>query len=171
MDNQKIRDRFERCAAALRLRPGVGRKTALTRVRLRDGLHCEIEEGQWRFTAGLSKKAGGDGCGPDSGVLGRGALGSCLAIGYGMWAAKFGVELSELEVEIHADFDAAGFYGVADVPAGYLGVRYVVTVTSDASRDDILSVLDVAEAHSPYLDVFSREQDLRREVRISPATR
>jgi len=35
---------------------------------------------------------------PTPGVLGRAALGSCLAIGYMMYAAKTGVPLAGLEV-------------------------------------------------------------------------
>jgi hypothetical protein len=74
--------------------------TAVTRVRLVDGLACEIEEGAWKLVADMSPKSGGEGKGPNPGILGRGALGSCLAIGYAMWAARLGVPLTSLEVEV-----------------------------------------------------------------------
>jgi hypothetical protein len=69
-------------------------------------------------------------------------------------------------VDVHADADARGLYGVADVPAGYTNVRYVVSLTSPAPHEDILRVLDTAEAHSPYMDVFRREQALQRIVHL-----
>ena len=38
-------------------------------------------------------------------MLGRGALGSCLAMGYMMWAAKLGVPIAGLEVEVQGEMD------------------------------------------------------------------
>jgi uncharacterized OsmC-like protein len=116
----------------------------------------------------MPEQAGGGGSAPTPGVLGRAALGSCLAIAYMMYAAKLGVPIAGLEVEIQADYDDGALFGVAAVPAGYSEVRYVVTVESDAPEADILRVLDESDAHDPYLDVFRRAQPCRREVRISP---
>ncbi len=163
---EKIRTAFERSAKALSLRPGIGQGTAVTRVRLREGLTCDIEDGAWKLTADMGEKAGGNNAGPDPGIFGRAALGSCLTIGYAMWAAKLGVPLSALEVEIQADYDTRGMYGVGDVEPGYKEVRYVVTVASDAPEADVLRMLDEADAHSPYFDVFSRPLELRRDARV-----
>ena len=77
---------FERNAKALSLRPTLGIGTATTTVRVRDGLTCEIEDGPWKLTADMGEKQGGGNQGPNPGVLGRGALGSCLAMSYVMWA-------------------------------------------------------------------------------------
>ena len=87
-------------------------------------------------------------------------------MGYMMYAAKMDVPFNGLEVEIQVDYDDGALFGVTDVPAGYSEVRYVVSVDSDAPEADILRVLDAAEAHSPYLDIFSRAQRCRRDVRI-----
>jgi uncharacterized OsmC-like protein len=119
----------------------------------------------------MSAKSGGDGRAPDPGVYGRTALGSCLAIGYILWAAKLGVTLSRLEVEVQADYDSGGYHGVADGPPGYSQVRYIVTVESDAAEADVLNVLDQGDAHSPYRDVFTRALDVRREVRLAAPKR
>ena len=43
-DLARIRAAFERIAHALMLRPVIGQKTFVTKVRVRDGLTCEIEE-------------------------------------------------------------------------------------------------------------------------------
>ena len=170
MENQaKIRTAFERSTKALTLRPSIGQRTAVTSVRLRGGLTCEIEEGRWKLTADMAEKFGGSDAGPNPGVLGRAALGSCLAIGYAMWAAKLNVPLSALEVEVQVDYDSRGSHGVGDVSPGYAEIRYVVTVESSAPEADILRVLDEADAHSDYHHVFSRTQRLRREVRVVTA--
>lgn len=164
--DDKIKTAFERNAKALGLRPTLGQGTAATKVRVVDGLTCEIEEGSWRLVADMGERSGGNNAGPNPGVLGRAALGSCLAMSYAMWAAHRGVPLQGIEVEIQADYDARGHYGVADVPAGYVEVRYLVTIESDAPEPEIVSLLDEADAHTSYLDVFARPQPMRREVRV-----
>lgn len=165
-DVEKIRSAFERNARAVKLRPYIGQKTAVTKARMREGLTCDIEDGAWRLTVGMSEKSGGDKAGPDPGVLGRGALASCLAVCYVQWAAKLGVPITDVAVEVQADYDMRGEYGVADVPAGYSEIRCIVSIESPAPEHEVLQVLDMAEAHSSYVEVFSQPQILKREVRI-----
>ena len=164
-----LKTAFERTAKALKLRPSLGRDTGITKARIREGLTCDIEAGPWRFVADMPKQVGGAETGPTPGVYGRAALGSCLAIGYMLHAAKLGVPIRALEVEIQADFDDGALFGVSDSPPGYLEVRYVVTVESSAPEADVLQVLDEGDARSPYLDVFSRAQKCTRIVRITGA--
>jgi uncharacterized OsmC-like protein len=162
----RIRTAFERNQKALSLKPAIGRGTAVTRVRVKEGLTCEAEDGPWKLTVDMSPKHGGDSTGPNPGVLGRAALGSCLAMSYARWAAVLGVSLSRLEVEIQADYDARGEYGIDDVRPGYQEVRYVVRIESDAPGEEIQRVVDACEAHTPYLDVFRHPQQVRRIVQI-----
>lgn len=165
-DIDKIKTAFERNAKALTLRPAIGQGTAVTKVRVREGLTCEIEEGPWTLVADMGEKHGGNNAGPNPGVFGRAAFGSCLVMGYVRWAAKLGVPLSNIEVEVETDYDARGEFGIADVPADYTEIRYTVSIESPAPKEHILRVLDTADAHSSYYDVFRRPQKLRREVKI-----
>lgn len=162
-----IRRAFDRSARALEVRPNMGHHTARSKVTVLDGARCEIEEGRWKLVSDLSEKAGGTGAGPDPGVFGRAAFGSCLAMAYVMWAAQRDIKLDRLEVEVEADFDAGAQYGTSQAPAGYTQVRYHVTVESNASQDEITRLLDEAETHCPYLDVFGRAQDLQRSVAVT----
>ena len=164
---EQIKDTFERGARAMELRPSVGQGTARTRVTLREGLTCDVQDGNWTHVVDMSTKSGGDARGPDPGVYGRTALGSCLTIGYVLWAAKRGITFRHLEVEVQADYDSGGYHGVGKETPGYRQMRYIVTAESDAPEADVLKVLDEADAHSPYLDNFTRAVDVRREVRIA----
>jgi len=167
MDDAKIREALERNIRAVAARQSIGRGTAITKVRLGAGLTCEVEDGPWRLQVGMHEKYGGSNSGPNPGVVGRAAFGSCLAIGYAMWAARLGVAIDGIEVEVQADYDVRGELGVSDdVPPGYGEVRYLVTVESGASEADIGRVLDTADGHSSWRDVFARAIPLRREVRI-----
>jgi SAM-dependent methyltransferase len=166
-DTEQIKRCFERNARAVHLRPSIGQLTSSTRVRLRDGLECEVEQGSERLLVGMPASSGGTGKGFDPGMLGRGALGSCLAIGYAQHAALLGVPIDNIEIEVQADFDARGVYGVSqEVPPGYTHVRCMVRVESTAPEADIRRVIEAAEAQSIYMDIFRRSIPPARELKI-----
>ena len=168
MDHEKIAATLERNVKAVSLRPSVGQGTAVTKVVLRDGLACEVKEGPWTLVAGMTEKYGGTNDGPNPGVYGRAALGSCLAIGYAMWAARLGVPIDALEVEVHADYDVRGELGVSDdVRPGYTEVRYVVTVSSRASAEAINQWLDTADRYSSWRDNIANAVPLMCDRRIN----
>jgi uncharacterized OsmC-like protein len=170
-ESEKIKQAFERSAKALSLKPSLGNGTGVSKTKVKKGLTCEIQEGNWKFLADMPASVGGNAEAPTPGVYGRAALGSCLAIGYMMRAAKWGITVEALEVEVQADYDDGALFGVSDKDPGYLEVRYIVTIETDAPEEDILKWLDEADEHSPYLDVFSRGQTCKREVHInSPKT-
>ena len=162
-DQMAIQKATERSLQILALKPSRGHLSCATRARLVDGLRCEIEEGPWKLAADMPAKMGGDETAPTPGVLGRAALASCLAIGIASWAARLGVPIDAIEVEVQADFDARGELGVGNgIPPGYTEVRYAVSMESQAPGYLLDEVLDLAERHSPYLDVFGRAIPLRR---------
>lgn len=164
---EKIRSGFHRVASALANRPDFGHGTGISKTSIKDGLTCEIQEGNWKLIADMPGQAGGNGAGPTPGVYGRAALGSCLAIGYMMRAATMDIPVTSLQVEVQADYDDGALFGTAPgIPPGYLEIRYTVTIDSEASEEKIMEMLDEADRHSPYLDVFRRAQDCRREVKI-----
>jgi len=163
---QKIRDSYERTVKVLSLKPSLGMGTGISKARITAGLTCEITEGNCKFIADMPQSAGGNATAPTPGVYGRAALGSCLAIGYMMHASKMNILIDTLEVEIQADYNDGALFGTADMPPGYLEVRYTISIESDATEDEILQMLDEADRHSPYLDVFSRGQKCVRVVNI-----
>jgi uncharacterized OsmC-like protein len=171
LTSERIAVALGRNKKAVTLRPKMGQGTAVTRVRVRDDLTCEVEDGRWKLTVGMSEKSGGAGAGPDPGVCGRSALGTCVALSYVMWASEAGVPIERLEVEVHADYDVRGEYGLDEgVPAVYEQLRYVVTVSSPAPEADVLRVLDQADAHSSWLQMILRPVDATREVRFTQVT-
>jgi uncharacterized OsmC-like protein len=168
MTNQgTIREIVERNIELLALKPTKACLTRATKARLASGLRCEIEEGPWKFSADMPAKVGGDDTAPTPGALGRGALASCLTIGIAIWAARLGVPIDAVEVEVQADFDARGELGMGRIPPGYTEVRYLVSIDSPASRQELDELLALAERHSPYLDVFGRAMALRRVLHVN----
>jgi uncharacterized OsmC-like protein len=156
-DPGTIRQIAERNIQLLAIRPDRGFLACTARARLVDGLRCEVAEGPWNLAADMPTKLGGGETAPTPGVLGRAALASCLVIGIATWSARLGIPIDALEVEVHAEFDARGELGAGDgVPAGYTSVRYEIAIESPAPAEEVARLLDLAERHSPYLDVFGR---------------
>jgi len=168
MKQEQIKSSFERVAEHLALNPERGCNTLVSTTRITNGLSCQTEEGKWQLNADLPSKAGGSDSGPTPGVLGRAALGSCMAMGYMLWASKLEVPIESLEVEIQADSDDGVLFGVSDAPPGYTEVRYCVRVQSGASEEEIFKVLDAGDKHGPYLDIFTRAVPCKRQVEILP---
>ena len=170
MSNHRIRIAYQRNHRALALRPGKGLGTARTTIRLRDGLRCEVEDGPWRLDVDMGESAGGAGGAPTPGVLGRAALGSCLAVCYAQMAAVEGVELEDVAIDVEADYDARGETGFPEVSAGYSEVRLSVTLTSLAPREDIDRIVALAEANSSFLEVFREPQRVVRQLEVRRPT-
>jgi len=162
-----MKEAFERSKRAVAARPSIGLSTATSSTRIVDGYTCEIEEGRWKLTADLHPKSGGNGKGPDSGVLVRAAFGSCCAITYVQWAAVMGIQLSSVEVVVEVDYNHAGYYDVADVPPGPLEVRYKVKIESDAPESEIIALLNKADRHSPLHDLFARPMRTVRTLELN----
>src|SRR5574341_2378482 len=152
-----VKTLMERNQKAIRLRPSVGQGTATTTVRIRSGLTADIEDGAWKLVADESAGEGGAGLGPDPGVFTRAGLGSCLAIGYMMWAQYFEVPLDRVEVTVEADYDARGMYDVdASIPPGLGSVRYSARISSPAPEQRVRELLEYADKHSSVLDIIQR---------------
>ena len=165
--NATIKAALERNVTLIGARPSIGQGTAVTKVTLNPGLACEVEDGPWRFSVGMTEKYGGQNNAPNPGVYGRAALGACLAIGYGMWAARLEIPVRALTVEVRARYDVRGELAVDDtIRPGYADMVYVVTVDTDASEADVHRLLDTADRHSSWLDDLRNPVPVSREVHI-----
>jgi len=170
--NRDIKGAIERNQKALRLRPSIGRGTATTTVRVRSGLTCDIEDGQWKLVADESPGDGGGGLGPDPGVFTRAGLGSCLAIGYMMWAAVKGIRLDSVEVVVEADYDAVGMFDIDEsVPPGWGAVRFTTKINSLAPAQQLRELVEHADRHSSVLDIIRRAVPVTGSLQIAEAVR
>lgn len=164
-----IAEALERLEATVRRRPGFGAGTASAVTVLADGLQCSTEDGPWTVTADLPTALGGTGSAPSPSVLLRAAFGSCMAMSYRLRAARRGVDLGAIRVTVESDSALAGMLdGDADVPAGFIELRYHVEVTSTAARREIIGVIDEGDRLSPLLDTLTRTTTPHRTVTIVP---
>lgn len=164
----RIRDAVGRVSSIVERRPQTGRGTTRSTTTLISGLACVSEEGEWRLDSDVPEALGGQGSAPTSGVYGRAALGSCLAVSYKLRAETLGIEVTSVRVDIDADWDMAGMLFLESAsPAGFTEVRYHVQIESPAPEADVRRVVDEADALCPFLDVYSRANVMERTLTIS----
>jgi uncharacterized OsmC-like protein len=166
----EIKAIIERKKRLVSRRPSAGRGTATTVVKVRSGTTCDIEDGGWKLVADQGAGDGGSGLGPDPGVYGRAALGSCLAMGYAQWADYMDIPIGSISVTVEADYDAAGQIGIDDsVAPGWEAMRYRVEISSPAPEAKVREMVQYADRLSPLLDDFRRALSVSGEVDITSA--
>ncbi|MFH5833050.1 OsmC family protein [Halalkalibaculum sp. DA3122] len=165
-DQKTIKEAFERNQKAVKLRPSKARSSVVTRVRLFDGTTCEVEHKHWKFKVDIGKTEGGNDAGPGPGILERGALGSCLAIGYSQRAAVLEIPIDKIEVDVESELDARGMLYIDDRPPGFRSLRYKVYIESPAPEEEIMQLIEDTDRHSPVLDDFKRALPVERHVTI-----
>jgi uncharacterized OsmC-like protein len=152
MSDDRLAAIYQRTVRVLRARPSAAQSARTAVARLDQGLSCEIETGEHRLRADLPAVEGGTGTGPGPGELMRSALAACLAIGYRLWAARLGVPVIAIEVEMTCELDARGQLGMGDeIPAGWHRIDYTVALTSDAPEPQLLQMVEHADRFSPML--------------------
>jgi uncharacterized OsmC-like protein len=168
MTSRGFKTAIERNQKALRLRPSIGKGTATTTARVRNGsTTCDLEDGRWKLVADESEGDGGAGLGPDPGVFGRAALASCLALGYVMWADYFGIPVDDVEVVVEADYDASGLLGVDDsIPPRWSAMRYAARIASSAPEAKVREMVEYADRHSSLLYAFKDAIPVSGEVEV-----
>jgi uncharacterized OsmC-like protein len=152
MSPDQIKELYDRLASVLARRPAFARMDGHARVVNQAGLACAVEVDRHLLRADQGAAEGGGGSAPDPDQLMRASLGASVAIGCRIWAARLGIPIDAIELELATDADARGPLGVpADVPIGWSHVRLDAKITSPAPDDAVLRVFETAVRLSPML--------------------
>jgi len=131
--------------------------------RIGEGLSCKIETGKALVAAGLHPATGGDGRAACSGDMLLEALVACAGVTLNAVATALGIELRDASLQAEGDLDFRGTLGVAkEVPVGFQNIRLQFTLDTDASDEQLATLLRLTErycvvyqtlAHPPALAV------------------
>ena len=110
---------------------------------------------------------GGTDTGPTPVELVLAALGTCQEIVYATYARVLGIPIDGVEVTAEGRVDLRGFFGVADVPAGFQDVSFTVDITSPATPEDVARLVEAVNAHCPVLDILQQPVSVRGEPRLN----
>ncbi|HEX4583565.1 MAG TPA: OsmC family protein [Burkholderiaceae bacterium] len=109
---------------------------------------CQITSGHSRPEAGLHPATGGDGTDACSGDMLLEALGACAGVTLTAVATALGITLRGGSVHVEGDLDFRGTLGVAkDVPVGFPAIRLRFDIDSDATPEQLDSLLKLTERY------------------------
>jgi uncharacterized OsmC-like protein len=85
------------------------------------------------------------------------ALAGCVTTTTVLHATARGIEIESLSTRLVGDIDLQGLLALADVPAGYRGIRIEMDIKAkNASDADLDDLLQFAQAHSPVCNTVCR---------------
>ena len=134
---------------------------------LEDGYRTSAAIREFNLTIDEPPVIGGTDTGPTPVELVLAALGSCQEIVYATYARVLGVPLDGLSVSAEGRLDLRGFFGVADVPAGFQNVTFTVDIDSPAPAEDVARLVETVNAHCPVLDILKQPLVVQGEVRLN----
>jgi uncharacterized OsmC-like protein len=162
-----IKQAVERTESVFAARPSAAQVTKTGRATMIEGLVCQYTEGDFTIRADMPEAFGGEGKALGPGGYVRGGLAMCLAISYAIQAARRGVPLHKVEVDIESDVDLRGVFGAPGVRCSPAEFRYRVRIESDANDAAVRAVIDDGDSMSPTLDTIRVTQRLVRSVEIT----
>lgn len=134
--------------------------------RLGEGVSCKIETGKALMVAGLHPATGGSGQSTCSGDMLLEALVACAGVTLNAVATALGIELRDASLQAEGDLDFRGTLGLSkDVPVGFHSIRLQFTLDTDASEEQLATLLRLTErycvvfqtlAHPPALSLARR---------------
>jgi uncharacterized OsmC-like protein len=143
--------------------PQAGTITLKAEGRIGEGVTCSVQTSKALVEAGLHPMTGGDGTSACSGDMLLEALAACAGVTLGAVATAMGIEIRSGVVKAEGDLDFRGTLGVAkDVAVGFSRIRVCFDLDSDASEEQLQSLLRLTErycvvyqtlAHSPQISV------------------
>ena len=116
--------------------------------RIGENVTCKIETGKARVEAGLHPATGGDGRSACSADMLLEALVGCAGVTLSAVATVLGISLRNATIRAEGDLDFRGTLGVSkDVPVGFKQIRLNFDLDSDASEEQVATLLRLTERY------------------------
>jgi uncharacterized OsmC-like protein len=134
---------------------GAALVTLKAQSRISDGIACRIETGKALVEAGLHPATGGDGSQACSGDMLLEALTACAGVTLRAVSTAIGVVLRDATVTAEGLLDFRGTLGVSrDAPVGFREIRLTFKLDTDASEDQLVSLLKLTERYCVVLQTL-----------------
>ncbi|MEO8193800.1 MAG: OsmC family protein [Gemmatimonadales bacterium] len=129
--------------------------------RLGEGVTCKIETGKALVAAGLHPATGGNGLSACSGDMLLEALVACAGVTLNAVATALGIELRTASLEAEGDLDFRGTLGVSkEVPVGFQNIRLKILLDTDASDDQVASLIRLTERYCVVYQTLVRPPEI-----------
>jgi len=155
-----------------RIEPAAALITLRAHGRMGEGVTCNVETGRALVAAGLHPATGGNGQAACSGNMLLEALVACAGVTLSAVATALGIELRDASLRAEGDLDFRGTLGVSkDAPVGFQNIRLEFTLDTDASEEQLATLLKLTErycvvyqtlAHPPVLAIARQRASTER---------
>jgi uncharacterized OsmC-like protein len=122
-----------------------------------------------RFTVDADEPAAlGDDAAPNPVEYALAGLLSCQVATYRVWAAKLGIELTDIDIAVEGDLDFRGFFGLDEqTRPGFSEVRLAVRLTGPATPERYAELQTGVNAHCPVADLFTRPTPVHTSLTVA----
>lgn len=128
---------------------------------LGEGVRCKIETGKGLVTAGLHPATGGNGLSVCSGDMLLEALVACAGVTLNAVATALGITLREATLQAEGELDFRGTLGLSkEAPVGFQNIRLQFTLDTDASQEQIDTLLRLTERYCVVYQTLARPPTL-----------
>ena len=160
MEREELRALQEPLKERYRERPGDALVTLRAAGELGPGVTCSVQTGRALAEAGLHPASGGDGLALCSGDMLLEALAACAGVTMGAVATSLGLRVAG-RVLVEGDLDFRGTLAVdREVPVGFTAIRVAFEIESDASPDELASLLRLTERYCVVFQSLARTPEL-----------
>ncbi len=152
-----LRDLLDATAEALVTHPdaAVIHPAASTSLVPRTATEVRVRAGRHDFTVDEPPVLGGTDLGANPVEHLLASLGSCQVITYQVWAAKLGIVVDSIDVDVTGDLDVHGFFGLDPaVRPGFQSVEVSVRLSGPETVERYVELTAAVEEHCPVLDVL-----------------
>jgi hypothetical protein len=146
----EIRAAQERVIQVFRKKPAMALSSTRASGHVGEGLACTVRQGDHEAVLDMSKTLGGDERGPTPGFYIRAGLVGCIAIGIKLAAAREGIGLDGIDVDVEMDFDDGAMFGLGSNTAAPLESRVVIALATAAPWDQVTAMVERALAADPF---------------------
>ncbi|HEU0274997.1 MAG TPA: OsmC family protein [Candidatus Udaeobacter sp.] len=153
--------------AQYRERPETALVTLQAEGRVGENLTCKIGTGKGRVETGLHPATGGDGKSACSADMLLEALAGCAGVTLSAVATALNVPLRNATIRAEGDLDFRGTLGVSkDVPVGFKAIRVNFDLDTDASEEQIATLIRLTERYCVVYQTISNPANVAVSHRV-----
>ena len=142
--------------------------TLVAQARLGEDVTCNVQTARALTAAGLHPATGGSGLHACSGDMLLEALVACAGVTLSAVGTAIGVVIRSGEVRAEGDLDFRGTLGVAkDAPVGFQRIRVVFDLTTDATPDQLDTLLRLTERYCVVYQTLRQSPEMTASFRLS----
>jgi uncharacterized OsmC-like protein len=168
MDTVELRNLQAPLKQRYRDNPDAATITLKARGNLGDGISCSVDTGRAIHEAGLHPATGGDGSQLCSGDMLLEALAACAGVTLRAVATALEIEIREGTVHTEGDLDFRGTLGVdKEAPVGFKDVRLHFELDTDASEEQLATLLKLTERYCVVLQTLARPPRLSAGMAVA----